>query len=154
MMKHRTLTNVGSQRIVRIIIVGVIILLSWYVISRFMRIITGPSLVTFVATSDSEEYPGFIHIQGVTKNTETLLINDYPIVPAVDGGFEYTYVAQPGYSTVTLQAFDKFNNETTETISLYTDEPPDQTRITSTSQSIEDTDVESEESQETRVTNS
>jgi hypothetical protein len=119
-----------------------------------MRIITGPSLVTFVATSDSEEYPGFIHIQGVTKNTETLLINDYPVAPAVDGGFEYTYVAQPGYSTVTLQAFDKFNNETTETISLYTDEPPDQTRITSTSQPIEDTDVESEESQETRVTNS
>ena len=148
MMKNRQLTRAQSQRIIRVVIVGIVILLSWYIISRFMRVVSGPSLVTFVATSNEADYPGFIQIQGITKNTETLLINNYPVAPAVDGGFEYTYIAQPGYSTVTLQAFDKFNNETTETLTLYTDEPPDSIHITSTPQPTEDTDVESEESQE------
>jgi len=149
-MKNRSLTKNQSKRIIRILIICLALLLTWYIASRFMRLVSGPSLVTFIATSSDEEYPAFLNIQGITKNTETLLVNNYPVVPAVDGGFEYTYIAQPGYSTITLQAFDKFDNQTTKTLSLYTDEPPDSTEVNTTpSLPTEDTDVESEESLET-----
>ncbi len=143
-MKSKQLTRSQSERLIRVLIVIVFLLLVWYIISRFVRLVSGPSIITFVATQTDEDYPAFVKIQGVTKNTETLLIDNYPVAPATDGGFEYLFVTQPGISTIELTAFDKFNNQTTEILTLYTDEPPDNTVITS---QPEDTDVESEESQ-------
>lgn len=149
MMKIRQRARgMSSKQVIKILFVGLALLLCWYIVSRFVRIISGPSIITYTATSIDEEYPGFLKLQGITKNVKTFLINDYPVVPAVDGGFEYTFIAQPGYSVIEFQAFDKFDNHVTETLTLYTDEPPDNNRITPTSQP-EDTDVESEESQET-----
>ncbi len=150
--KSSQLTRIQSQRIIRALVIGLVLLLSWYVISRFVRVVSGPSIVMFTATNIDEEYPAFIQLQGVTKNTKSLLVNDYPVAPATDGGFEYLFVAQPGVSTVTLTAFDKFDNQATKTLDLHTDEPPDNTRPTFTSQSTSDPDVESEESQQ-EVTN-
>ncbi len=148
-MRSKQLTRSQSERLMRVLIVIVFLLLAWYIVSRFVRIVSGPSIVTFVATQTDEDRPAFVKIQGVTKNTETLLINNYPVAPATDGGFEYLFIAQPGVSTIELTAFDKFDNQITKTLTLYTDEPPDSTVITSQPKPPEDTDVESEESLET-----
>ena len=149
-MRSKQLHRIQSERLIRAILIGLALLLCWYIVSRFVRVVSGPSIVTFVATATDEDYPAFIELQGITKNTETLLINDYPFVPAVDGGFNYLFVTQPGYSEIKLQAFDQFSNEVTEILTLYIDEPPDSTEVTSTPlQNTEDTDVESEKSLET-----
>ncbi len=150
-MRSNQLNRRQSERLIRFILVVLAILLCWYIVSRFVRVVSGPSIVTFVATAIDEEYPAFVQLQGITKNTETLLINDYPVVPAVDGGFDYLFVAQPGYSKIKLQAFDKFDNQIIKTLALHTDEPPDSIAITSQPKPIEDTDVESEESLETDI---
>ena len=147
-MTNKQLTYTQSKRLIKGVVVILVALLCWYVVSRFIRVISGPSLVTFTATSLDSDYPALMQIQGVTKNTETLFINEYPVVPAVDGGFNYTFVAPPGYSLMKFTAYDKFNNTVTETLALHVDEPPDAITITSQPKPTVDTDVESEESQQ------
>lgn len=119
-----------ATRAVKIGLLVIGALLVCYAISRFIPVLRGPRIMHLSTIIADEAKPGFITVQGITKNTESLTMNDAPIVPAIDGGFEVTLVAPWGYNVFTFTAVDKFDKVSSKTITLYVDEPPDAARIT------------------------
>lgn len=145
-MKFNFSTIITPQRLILVITGGMMLLVSWYIITRFTPVIKGPSLFAITITPVDEENPALVRVQGITKNTESLFVNDYPVVPATDGGFTYMLVTQPGYTTVKIEARDRFDHRKVKNIPLYTDEPLDEYDILPISSPTESRESEQEES--------
>jgi len=136
----RTFT-LSQEKVRNVIFLIIALCIIWFIASRFSAIARGPSLVSYTLLPDPDT-PALISMQGVVKHVARLTINGYPVIPAVDDGFEYTLLAPAGYSLVTIFGEDKFGKTFTKKLSIYTDEPPDQTSIVSPTPSIEETQEE------------
>lgn len=135
-----------TENLPRIALVILGIGIVWFIGSRFSAIVGGPSLVSYTVTPDTEA-PALLSLQGVTKHVARITVNGYPVIPATDGGFEHMLLVPYGYSTITIHAEDKFGKNITETLPIYTDEPPDLTSIathTESSEPDEDNEIEEE----------
>lgn len=137
-MYNRQPEQMTATRAVKIGLLVIGALLVCYAISRFIPVLRGPRIMHLSTTITDEAKPGFVTVQGITKNTESLTMNDAPVVPAIDGGFEVTLVVPWGYNVFTFTAVDKFDKVSSKTITLYVDEPPDVARITTPISPVQD----------------
>ncbi len=67
---------------------------------------------------DGKASTPLVHIHGVAKNATYIAINDRPIFIESDGDYTESLLLLPGYNIITIQARDKFNNQSEKVYKL------------------------------------
>ncbi len=99
-------------RLLRILgVLGLIAVGVWYVAFQARHLITGPE-VTLLEEPGVVSSERIVHIQGQTYNVTALSLNGQPIVTDPDGIFNVAVVLPNGYTTVSIDARDRYGRTT------------------------------------------
>lgn len=98
---------------VRTLAVIVLVILIGYGAIKAWPLLSGPS-ITLSSPEDYASLPdGYLHIKGVAKHTESLLLDGAQLLITQDGAFDKILLLPPGGAIITLTATDRFGRSTT-----------------------------------------
>jgi len=99
------------------IILAVIIVVTYgFFASR--DLLRGPQITIDTPENGSVVEEQLIHIEGTTKNSKSITLNDRPLFIDTDGHFREELLLAPGYTILTLRAKDRFGRETVKRLEL------------------------------------
>jgi len=109
----------GRTKVKRILIVLFILFIIILIAFEMRKVITGPEL-TFKHDKFYAEYAdnSFL-IAGQTENVKDLYISDKKLLMDKQGNFKEKVLLYNGINNIQIKAYDRFNQETVETITIY-----------------------------------
>ena len=100
-------------------IIAGVILLSWFLWTRIEGLIHGAYIEIATPQHGQTIENGTTLITGTTKRTTKLCVNTSPISTKPDGSFEATLLVPYGNSILVIDAYDRYNNHTQVTRTVY-----------------------------------
>ena len=96
-----------------------LVMLVGYGLFNARNIILGPSIEILAPQAGAETADTTVMIRGIAKNITFVSLNERPILVDTSGIFEEKLLLSPGFNTIRVYARDRFNKETEEIISIY-----------------------------------
>ncbi len=113
-MERRT-TKFILKWLVIILAVAIIVIYGFFASRDLLR---GPQITITTPDNGSVVTSPLVLIQGSTKNSKTISLNDRPIFIDTSGRFAEQLLLAPGYTILTLRAKDRFGRETVKRLEL------------------------------------
>lgn len=105
---------------IRILLILVIFgVIGGYILFNSRILIDGPSIEVTYPQNGATLQEKLITIEGRTKNTTFISVNDRPISVDEEGFFRDSLLLLPGYNIITIEAKDKFEREISKRLDLY-----------------------------------
>lgn len=99
--------------------VVLILVIVGYILFNSRILIEGPTITIKTPQNGSSTEEKITKLEGETKNTTFISINDRPITIDENGKFSETLLLLPGYNIIVFRIKDKFNRELTKKLELF-----------------------------------
>jgi hypothetical protein len=98
----------------RILAVLLLVILGGYGSVKAYPLLRGPEIHVTSPTKNETDTGGLVTISGIADHTETLMLNDAPLLMDEMGAFSEELLLPQGSAILSLTAYDRFGRSVTE----------------------------------------